>query len=378
MTDTAAPIQKLPKALPFYLCYTNVFFFIVAAYGGGFWFIPLFLYNFYFLGMFDKLVGLYEANADPDATADHLFWHRLATILWFPTQLAVSFGGLYYTTQVADHTALESWMVMVSAGILMGGMGINVAHEMMHQSPRIERWFADGLMSMTLYGHFRSEHLKVHHRYVGTPRDAVTAKYGETFYKYFRRVVVDGLKSAWQIEEEYLSRKGYPIWHYSNPFWIYGILTLIFLFTAFLLGGVYGLIMYINHAFVAVFMLEVINYVEHYGLTREHLGEGKYEHVKPHHSWNASHKLTNLMLFNLQRHSDHHYKPARRYPLLQSYSDDEAPQLPYGYPTMTIAALAPRLWKSRMNKRVRAWRKKFYPHIEDWTAYNEGTNPMPR
>jgi alkane 1-monooxygenase len=113
-------------------------------------------------------------------------------------------------------------------------------------------------------------------------------------------------------------------------------------------------------------------------LTRKHLGEGKYEHVKPHHSWNAAHKASNWLLINLQRHSDHHYKPDRRFPLLQNYTDDEAPQLPFGYPIMTIAAMIPPVWKKVMNPRVRKWRDMYYPEVTNWQPYNKAKNPLPR
>ena len=371
-------IAKLPNLLPFYLCYINVALFALNAYLGGFWFIPLFVFNFYMLGTLDIFVDLYEKNADPATETRDLFWYRLVTILWFPTQLLISFGGLYYTLRIADHAAWESWMIMVSAGVLLGGMGITFAHEMMHQKPRLERWFADGLMCIALYGHFRSEHIKVHHRYVATPRDTVTARYGEGFYRFFLRVLPEGFASAWGAEKEHLKKRGRLVWHLSNPFWIYGVLSSAFLAVAYWIGGLFGVLIFVNSAFVAVLLLEVINYVEHYGLTREYLGDGKYEQVRPRHSWNASHKYTNFLLVNLQRHSDHHYSPSRRFPLLQTYSEEEAPQLPYGYPIMVMAALYPRMWKFRMNKRVREWRKTFYPHIDDWTDYNTGNNPQPR
>ncbi|MCX8507632.1 MAG: fatty acid desaturase, partial [Rhodobacteraceae bacterium] len=130
-------------------------------------------------------------------------------------------------------------------------------------------------------------------------------------------------------------------------------------------------------AMVAIWQLELTDYIEHYGLSRKYLGDGKYEPVKPRHSWNAAHKATNWFLINLQRHSDHHYKPDRRFPLLQTYGEDEAPQLPFGYPGMTSMALIPPLWFRVMNPRVRAWRRQFYPEITDWTPYKKGTLPMP-
>jgi alkane 1-monooxygenase len=146
---------------------------------------------------------------------------------------------------------------------------------------------------------------------------------------------------------------------------------------AALIGGWAGLGLFVVQAASAVWQLELTNYIEHYGLTRRHLGDGKYEHVLPRHSWNASHKVSNWFLINLQRHSDHHYKPDRRFPLLQTYSAAEAPQLPFGYPAMTTLAMVPPLWRRVMNPRVRAWRRQFYPDVTDWSDYNKGRLPAP-
>lgn len=175
-----------------------------------------------------------------------------------------------------------------------------------------------------------------------------------------------------------LARRGLPWWHLSNPFWRYGALQLGALALALWLGGWQGLGLFLWQAGSAVWQLELVNYVEHYGLTRRHLGEGRYEHVLPRHSWNAAHKASNWLLINLQRHSDHHYKPDRRFPLLQNYAEDEAPQLPYGYPLMTTMAMIPPVWKRVMNRRVKAWRRQFYPDISEWHAYNKGLNPLPK
>jgi alkane 1-monooxygenase len=177
-------------------------------------------------------------------------------------------------------------------------------------------------------------------------------------------------------EKEMLARKSLPWWHKSNPFWLYALWQLGWLALAFVIGGWAGVGFFVLQAFVAVWQLEVVNYVEHYGLTRRYLGNGKYEHVMPRHSWNASHRITNYFLINLQRHSDHHYKPDRRFPLLQTYAETEAPQLPYGYPIMAAMALIPPLWRRVMNPRVRKWRAMYYPEITDWKPYNKAANPM--
>ena len=175
-----------------------------------------------------------------------------------------------------------------------------------------------------------------------------------------------------------LARRKLPPLHRSNPFWRYWALQAAMLILAVIVGGGLGLLLFVWQAFIAIWQLELVNYIEHYGLTRRHLGGGKYEHVLPRHSWNASHRASNWLLINLQRHSDHHYKPDRRFPLLQNYDEEDAPQLPFGYPVMTALAMFPPLWRRRMNPRVRAWRKKYYPDIEDWSAYNSAENPMPR
>ena len=175
-----------------------------------------------------------------------------------------------------------------------------------------------------------------------------------------------------------LARARRAPWDRRNPFWRYAALQGGMLALAALLGGWVGLLLFVWQALVAVWQLELTNYVEHYGLTRRHLGDGRYEHVLPRHSWNAAHTASNWLLINLQRHSDHHYKPDRRFPLLQTYGGDEAPQLPLGYPAMTFLAMVPPLWRRRMNPRVRAWRRQFYPDVADWEAYNRGATPMPR
>ena len=217
----------------------------------------------------------------------------------------------------------------------------------------------------------------MHHRYVGTPRDAVTARYNENVHRFFIRVLKASYLSAFRAEAQRLTRQGLAWYDLKNPFWIYWVLQLLMLGFAYSLVGLWSLLLFAFQAFIAVFHLELINYLEHYGLTRKYLGNGKYEAVQPHHSWNAEHRATNWLLINLQRHSDHHYKPARAYPLLHTYPKQLAPQLPYSYPIMGIIAVYPRLWRKVMNPKVKAWRAMHYPEISNWQPYNKGTNPPP-
>lgn len=372
------PIARLGAALPFALSLGLVPLAVFVAMQGGWWILLLPLSTWYLFTGLDFLLGLNTQNPDPDTPENQLFWYRLITLIWGPVQLFAIFGLLVYVTASGHLTRFEEWALFAGLGVLSGTIGITYAHELMHQKPKVERWLADILLASVLYAHFRSEHLLVHHRYVGTPRDPVTARYGESFWRFFPRVLWQCLVSAFIAEKAMLARKGLPWWHHTNPFWRYASLQAGFVVLSALIGGWWGVFLFGTQAFWAVFQLELVDYVEHYGLTRKHLGGGRYEHVQPRHSWNAAHQASNWLLINLQRHSDHHYKPSRRFPLLQTYDADEAPQLPFGYPVMTMAALSPTIWAKVMNPRVREWRAHYYPEITDWSAYKSATNPMPR
>ena len=371
-------MARISRAAPFWLSAGLIPLAWIGAVFGGWTVFLMPIATWYLFSIVDALVGTYDDNADPDTPEADLFWYRAITLIWAPLQFVTLFGVLWYVTSTGHLGPLETIVLFFGIGVMSGTIGINYAHELCHQKPRIERWLGDILLAMVLYSHFRSEHLLVHHRYVGTPRDPVTARYNEGFHRYFPRVLRQQPVSAFKAEAAMLARKNLPWHHRSNPIWRYAALQLGMLALAFIIGGWLGLVLFVWQALVAIWQLELVNYVEHYGLTRKHLGDGKYEHVKPRHSWNATQKASNWLLINLQRHSDHHYKPDRRFPLLQTYAEDEAPQLPYGYPIMTMAAMIPPVWRRVMNPRVRAWRKTYYPEIEDWTPYKTATNPMPR
>jgi alkane 1-monooxygenase len=377
MTAPAA-IAKLHNALPFWLSLLLIPLIGFLATQGGWWLILMPLSTWWLFSVLDHFAGLETANADLETPDAQLFWYRLITLVWPPLQVVTILGVIAYATRTDHLSGVELWALSFGIGVISGTIGINYSHELMHQKPKHERWLADTLLASVLYSHFRSEHLLVHHRYVGTRRDPVTARYNEGFHRFFPRVLRASFRSAWEAEAAMLARKGATVWDRSNPFWRYLALQATFLALALAVGGWVGLLMFLNQAFVAIWQLELTNYIEHYGLTRKHLGGGKYEHVQPRHSWNAAHKASNWLLINLQRHSDHHYKPDRRFPLLQNYTEADAPQLPYGYPVMTMAAMVPPLWKRVMNRRVKRWRAMYYPEITDWGTYNKGLHPLPR
>ncbi|MEX0349329.1 MAG: alkane 1-monooxygenase [Paracoccaceae bacterium] len=371
-------LSRWQSAMPFWISFLLIPLVWIAALKGGLWLAAVPVATWWSFGVLDQALGLNLENADPETGDDELHWYIALTQLWVPLQFLTLFGLIAYTTQ-SDHLSSGGKIALfVGVGVITGSIGINYAHELMHQRSRFERWLGDLLLAMVLYSHFRSEHLLVHHRHVGTPRDPVTARYNEGFHRFYPRVLVQSLRSAFRAEQAQLARKGQPWTNRRNPFFRYWALQGGMLLLAILLGGWSGLGLFLLQAGIAVWQLELVNYVEHYGLTRKYLGDGKYEHVKPRHSWNAAQKASNWLLINLQRHSDHHYKPDRRFPLLQNHTQADAPQLPYGYPVMTVAAMIPPLWRRVMNPRVRAWRRHYYPEITDWTPYNEAQNPLPR
>lgn len=368
----ADDVARLRNALPFWLSLMMVPLAVLGAARGGWTLALLPVYGWVMVSVLDAVFGLNEDSADPQTPEAGLFWYRLITIVWFPVQFAVIYGLIWWVTRTDHLSGFEVLVLFFGVGVISGPVGIVYAHELVHQRNKAERWLGDLLLATVLYSHFRTEHLLVHHRHVGTPRDAVTARYNEGFHRFFWRVLRQQPVSAWRAEVAMLARAGRKPLDRSNPFWRYGVLQVAALALAFAIGGWVGLGLFGFQAFIAVWQLELTNYIEHYGLTRRYLGAGKFEHVMPRHSWNASHKASNWLLINLQRHSDHHYKPDRRFTLLQTYSVDEAPQLPFGYPMMTTLAMIPPLWRRRMNPRVRAWRRQFYPDIADWTPYNRG------
>ncbi len=367
MTQPSPNMDDLRKALPFWLSLGLLPLAMIGVTQGGWTVILMPAYAWSLVTVLDLLLGRNEENPDPQTDEEDLFWYRLITLIWFPLQALTLYGAIWWITRSGHLGAVEVVALMFGLGVASGTIGIVYAHELLHQRNRLERWLGDLLLATVLYSHFRTEHLLVHHRFVGTPRDAVTARYNEGFHRFFLRVLAECPRSAWAAEAEKLARIGRPVWHRSNPFWRYGALQAGALLLAWLIGGWYGVGLFLLQAGFAIWQLELTNYIEHYGLVRRLLPNGKYEPVKPHHSWNAPHKASNWLLINLQRHSDHHYKPDRRFPLLQTYPEDQAPMLPMGYPAMGVLAMIPPLWRRRMNPRVRAWRRRYYPDVTDWT-----------
>jgi alkane 1-monooxygenase len=235
-------------------------------------------------------------------------------------------------------------------GLLCGTFGINVGHELGHRVIPFEKWLAKISLMTSLYGHFYIEHNKGHHKRVATPEDPSTARYGEPVYFFWFRSMVNAYVGAWQIANRDQRKKGKPALHWQNEMLQVQVLQLLLILLIFIFFGWVVLGYFIAAAAIGILLLESVNYIEHYGLARKKLSTGQYERTQPHHSWNSDHVLGRLLLFELSRHSDHHYMASRKYQVLRHH--DSAPQMPTGYPGMILLSLVPVAWFKVMHKRI--------------------------
>lgn len=265
--------------------------------------------------------------------------------------------GFYYLYKIT-HVELE-WVEIIgltlSTGILLGANGINVAHELGHKTGKIQQISAILLLLPSLYMHFIIEHNRGHHLRVGTPEDPATSRYGENVFQFWLRSVVNGYLSAWSIANRDIEKLDKNKFSLSNLMIQFTIIQILYLVMVGLIFGMVGLVAALSIAIVSFLLLETINYIEHYGLERKLLANGKYERVENFHSWNSNHEVGRMLLYELTRHSDHHYKAFKKYQVLDDYPD--SPQLPFGYPTSILLALFPPLWFKIMNHRVKKWRE---------------------
>ncbi len=281
-------------------------------------------------------------------------WFRLVTWGWVPVQVAL-LGWAVAWAVAAPRTPIELVGLVLSLGGTTGAIGITFAHELVHRTSAFERTLGEILLIPVAYTHFAIEHVSGHHRHVGTPLDPATARYGESFYRFLPRTVFGGIGGAWRFEAARLRRRGRDTWHPSNRMLRYAAEQLVLYAVTWRVGGPIGVMLLAAQALVAVSLLEAINYVEHYGLTRRELAPGAFERLSARHSWDSSYRLTNWMFINLARHADHHLTTSKRYQTLDNL--DQAPELPAGYGMMFVLALVPPLWFAVMNPRVEAWRR---------------------
>lgn len=249
---------------------------------------------------------------------------------------------------------LQNWEIagrILSMGLLCGTFGINVAHELGHRVNKKEQFLAKALLATSLYIHFFIEHNKGHHKHVATPGDPSSARLNEPVYTFYFRTIIFSYISAWKIANEEMRKNNLLVLHFKNEMIQAHIVQALLILTVFLLGGITVLLYFLAAAFIGILLLETVNYIEHYGLQRRMIKEGKYERAMPWHSWNSNHIIGRLMLFELSRHSDHHYMASKKYQVLEHHNN--APQLPTGYPGSMLLALVPPLWFYIMNRKIK-------------------------
>lgn len=260
---------------------------------------------------------------------------------------------IYYLqmiTQAEEMPTIDVIGRTVAMGLMCGVYGINVAHELGHRTNKFDQFVSKILLTSSLYLHFFIEHNRGHHRNVGTPEDAATARKGETVYYFWCRTVVGSYINSWRIVEKERTRKKLNVWSLGNEMLQFQFIQVVVLMSIYFIFGIYSLFGFIATAVLGIILLETVNYIEHYGLARKKINDFRYEEVTPIHSWNSDYVLGRLVLFELTRHSDHHTTPSKHYQLLDS--PEGASTLPAGYPAMIILALIPPLWFSVMDKRI--------------------------
>ena len=315
----------------------------------AFWFYGPVLV-FVIFPLLDLAIGM-DARNPPDAVIKWLEqdrYYRWCTYLYLPIQYAgLVFACWLWSSgelSTVDSIGLALTVAMVS------GIAINTAHELGHKRASAERWLSRVALAQSGYGHFFIEHNRGHHVRVATPEDPASARLGESFYAFLPRTVVGSLRSAWELERVRLARLHRSAWSVRNDILGAWLMTVV-LFAALVAAFGWVVLPYlIVQAVIGFSLLEVVNYLEHYGLLRQRREDGRYERTRPEHSWNSNSAASNVLLYHLQRHSDHHANPIRRYQALRHV--EEAPQLPTGYAGMILLAVIPPLWRRTMDHRV--------------------------
>lgn len=285
----------------------------------------------------ESFVGNGQIQFDPNE-----IWFRLVLLAAIPAQ---TFSVFWATSVFAntDYSLLGTVGWVLSVGIVSAMIAIAPGHELFHKSGRLESWAGGYLFSTVGYGSGKVSHCRDHHVHVGTELDAATAKKGQSVYAFLPRAYLVNYKTAFLLEKQRLNAMGKPAIHPQNEVLWWWAITVVFAGICFYFWGLRGLGFYIAQSVVAFTVLEIINYIEHYGLVRRKLPNGKYEPITAAHSWNCRFIFSNMLLVNLQRHSDHHDYPTKRYQMLVDSPD--SPELPTGYPGMVLIAIIPPLWR---------------------------------
>jgi len=310
-----------------------------------------FLVVFFVVPVLDYLIGKDQVNPDVEQQLrlEQKYYYTVLTLLCVPLLWSlVVFGAYYFSSEQLNWWSKIGWAL--SVGTVTGGIGITVAHELIHKNNRYERVFGGLLLSLVSYATFKVEHVRGHHMWVATAVDASSSKLNQSLYNFLKQALSRNFINGWRLERARLEKKNISALSWQNELLRWYSLTIVFALTLTVAWGWQALVFFLLQSLVAILLLEIVNYIEHYGLTRNKSISGDYVHLTEMHSWNSNYLLSNLILFQLQRHSDHHLMAKRRYQAL--LHRENSPQLPGGYPSMILLALIPPLWFRIINPRI--------------------------
>jgi len=313
-------------------------------------FFPVFVF-FILVPLIELFLKPDRANFDPETMLKERNSKVYDWILYLclPIQLLMLLS-FFYVIDLTPSDSLSFYGKCMAMGLMCGVMGINIGHELGHRTSRWEQFLGEILLLSSLNTHFLPYHNEGHHREVATPDDPATAKKGQLLFVFWITSHFGSYVKAWKIENHRMRKNGKSVFSLSNRMVSYTLANIALLFSIYYFFNATVLFAFILSCVVGILLLETVNYIEHYGLLRQKNSEGRYERVKRTHSWNSDHQIGRLMLFNLSRHSDHHYKSSKKYQLLESL--EESPQMPTGYPGMMLLALFQPAWFAIMNKKL--------------------------
>jgi alkane 1-monooxygenase len=343
------------RDLKYLAAYTMPAILAFSLYMGASYYWCTFAFAFLILPIIETILPLQVENFSIEQEVSRTRNRFFDVLLYL--NLPIVFGLLLWFAQVVTTQSMTVWQsigLVLSTGVLLGVNGINVAHELGHRESLFERTLSVLLLLPSHYMQFFIEHNLGHHKYVATKQDPATARLNEPIFFFIPRAVFGVYTKAWAIEADILKKDGKSFWSGANrmlwftaiQFAYYGVVAYFF--------GINGMFFLIAAGIVGFMLLETINYVEHYGLMRQTMASGRPEPVSPRHSWNSDHQMGRIILYELTRHSDHHFKATRPYQILRHM--DESPQLPYGYPTSVVLAWFTPIWFRVMNKRALPFR----------------------
>ncbi len=339
------------KDLKYLMSYSIALFAFIGISLGGFYNYLAVFFTFVFIPVLEIIVRKSDEKYTDEEKKNRNLDPFFDLLLYL--NIPIVFGIFFFSL---EKLALASSVydiigIILSASIVMATNGINVGHELGHRKSLIARTCSKLLYLPCQYMHFYIEHNFGHHINVATPEDPATARYKQTVYSFWITSVIRTYVSAWEIQLKLLKVSKRSFFSIKNDMVFYTLFQLSFLVFIYFNFGLYLTLLSIAMSIVSFLFLETINYVEHYGLLRKKEPSGRYERVKPHHSWNSNHTIGRIVLYELTRHSDHHFKSSKKYQVLESL--DECPHLPHGYPTSILLSLIPPLWFNIMNPLVR-------------------------